>query len=108
MDKDSAAYCNSVVFLPLVDAPVYFGYVGYHQFYFGVFGLYVVAFGLVWFGFLLVAALDGLAGAGALCVLAGPSQSNKGIQRRSSERRCTKTVEMLQSQMYTVQQDAEM
>jgi hypothetical protein len=35
--------CSTVV------ASGYFGYMGYHQFYLGVLGLYVVAFGFVWF-----------------------------------------------------------
>jgi hypothetical protein len=30
MVKDSATHCNTVVFHPIVDAPVYFGYMGYH------------------------------------------------------------------------------
>jgi hypothetical protein len=45
MVKDSAACCNAVFFPPTVVAPGYFGYVGYHQFYLGVLGLHVVAFG---------------------------------------------------------------
>jgi hypothetical protein len=49
------------VFLPTVVASGYFGYVGYHQFYLGVLGLHVVAFGL-----LVVAALNVLVGAGVL------------------------------------------
>jgi hypothetical protein len=47
--KDSAARCNAVFFPPIVVASGYFGYVGYHQFYLGVLGLHVVAFGFVWF-----------------------------------------------------------
>jgi hypothetical protein len=46
MARDSAAHCNAVFFPPIVVAS---GYVGYHQFYLGVRGLHVVAFGFVWF-----------------------------------------------------------
>jgi hypothetical protein len=49
MVKDSAAHCNAVFLPPIVFASVYFGNVGYHQFYLGVLGLHVVAFGFVWF-----------------------------------------------------------
>jgi hypothetical protein len=48
MVKDSAAHCNAVFFPPIVVASRYFGYVGYHLFYLGVFGLHVVVFGFVW------------------------------------------------------------
>jgi hypothetical protein len=49
MVQDSSAHCNVVFFPPIVVASGYFGYVGYHWFYFGVLGLHVVAFGFVWF-----------------------------------------------------------
>jgi hypothetical protein len=49
MVKDFAAHCNAVFFTPIVFVSGYFGYVGYHQFYLGVLGLHVVAFGFVWF-----------------------------------------------------------
>jgi hypothetical protein len=42
--KESAAHINAVFFPPIMVASGYFGYVGYHQFYFGVLGLHVVAF----------------------------------------------------------------
>jgi hypothetical protein len=45
MDQDSAAPCN-VGFPPITVASGYFGYVVCHQFYLGVLGLHVVAFGL--------------------------------------------------------------
>jgi hypothetical protein len=38
-----------VILPPTVVASGYFGYVGYHQFYLGVLGLQVVAFGFVQF-----------------------------------------------------------
>jgi hypothetical protein len=44
MFKDSAAHCNAASFPPIVAASGYFGYVGYHQFYFGVLALHAVAF----------------------------------------------------------------
>jgi hypothetical protein len=49
--KDFAAHCNAGFFPPIVTvfASGYFGYVAYHQFYFGVLGLHVVAFGFLWF-----------------------------------------------------------
>jgi hypothetical protein len=34
MVKDSAAHCNAVFFPPVEVVSRYFGYVGYHQFYF--------------------------------------------------------------------------
>jgi hypothetical protein len=49
MVKDSAAHCNAVFFPPIVVVSGYFGYVCYHQFYLGVLGLNIVAFGFVWF-----------------------------------------------------------
>jgi hypothetical protein len=48
MVKDSAAHCNTVIFPPIVVASDCFSYVGYHRFYFGVFGLHVIAFGFIW------------------------------------------------------------
>jgi hypothetical protein len=45
MVKDSAAHCNAVFFPPIAVASGCFSYVGYHQFYLGVLGLHVVAFG---------------------------------------------------------------
>jgi hypothetical protein len=42
--KESAALCNALFFPPIVVVYGYFGYVGYHQFYFGVLGLHVAAF----------------------------------------------------------------
>jgi hypothetical protein len=47
--KDSPAHSNGVSFPPIVVTFGYFGYVDYHQFYLGVLGLHVVAFGFVWF-----------------------------------------------------------
>jgi hypothetical protein len=47
MVKDPAAHCNAVLFPPIVVASGYFGYVGYHQFYLGISGLHMVAFGFV-------------------------------------------------------------
>jgi hypothetical protein len=47
--KDFAAHCDTVTFLSIVVASGYFGYVGYHQFYLGVLGLHVVAFGFMLF-----------------------------------------------------------
>jgi hypothetical protein len=44
MVKDSAANCNAVFWPPIVIASGYFVYVGYHQFYFGILRLHVVAF----------------------------------------------------------------
>jgi hypothetical protein len=35
-------------FPPIAVASGYFGYVDYHQFYLGVLGLHMVAFGFVW------------------------------------------------------------
>jgi hypothetical protein len=52
--------------LPLV----IFGYVDYHQFYLGVLGLHML---LVFFGLLVVAALNVLAGAGVLLYVGQPS-----------------------------------
>jgi hypothetical protein len=49
MVKDSAGHCNVVFSSPIAVASGYFVYVGYHQFYVGVLGLHVVAFGFVWF-----------------------------------------------------------
>jgi hypothetical protein len=49
MVKDSAAHCNAVFFPLIVVACGYFGYVVYHQFYLGVLGLHMVAFGFVLF-----------------------------------------------------------
>jgi hypothetical protein len=49
MVKDSATHFNAVFFPPTVVASGYFGYVGYHQFYLGVLGLHMIAFGFVWF-----------------------------------------------------------
>jgi hypothetical protein len=49
MVNGSAAHCNAVVFPPIAVASGYFGYVGFQQFYLGVLGLHVVAFGFVWF-----------------------------------------------------------
>jgi hypothetical protein len=49
MVKESAAHCNVVFFLLILVASGYFGYVAYHQFYLGVLGLHMVAFGFVWF-----------------------------------------------------------
>jgi hypothetical protein len=48
MVKDSAAHCDTVTFPPIVAASGYFGDMGYHQFYLGILGLHVVAFGFVW------------------------------------------------------------
>jgi hypothetical protein len=45
VDKYSAAHCNVVYFHLIVIVSGYFGYVGYHQFYLGVLGLHVVAYG---------------------------------------------------------------
>jgi hypothetical protein len=47
--KDSAAHCDAIFFPPTVVASDYFGNVGYHQFYVGVLGLHMIAFGFVWF-----------------------------------------------------------
>jgi hypothetical protein len=47
--KDYAAHCNAVFFPRITVVPGYFGCVGYHQFYLGVFGLHMVAFGFVCF-----------------------------------------------------------
>jgi hypothetical protein len=47
--------------------------VGYHQFYLGVLGLHMVAFGSVWF--VVVAALNVLAGTGVLLCVGRPSWS---------------------------------
>jgi hypothetical protein len=44
MVKDSSAHCNAVFFPPTEVASGYFGYVGYHQFYFGILQLHVAAF----------------------------------------------------------------
>jgi hypothetical protein len=49
MAKDSAAHCNAGFVPPIVVASGYFGYVGYHQFYLGVLGLHMVAYGSLWF-----------------------------------------------------------
>jgi hypothetical protein len=49
MVKDSSACCKSVIFPPIVVSSGYFGFVCYHQFYLGVLGLQVVAFGSVQF-----------------------------------------------------------
>jgi hypothetical protein len=47
--KGSAVHCNAGFIPPVLVTSGYFGYVGYIQFYFGVLGLNVVAFGFVWF-----------------------------------------------------------
>jgi hypothetical protein len=49
MVKDSAAHYNVVFVPPIVVASDYVGYVGYHQFYLGVPGIHMVAFGFVCF-----------------------------------------------------------
>jgi hypothetical protein len=39
MVKDPAAHCNADFFPPIEVASGYFGYVGYHPFYFGCFSV---------------------------------------------------------------------
>jgi hypothetical protein len=70
MVKDSAAHGN-VVFSSYFNCLwLFWFYVGYHQFNFGILRLHVVALDLL--GLLVVAALNVLAGAGILLCVGQP------------------------------------
>jgi signal transduction histidine kinase len=70
MVKDSAAHFNMAFSSYFIFLWLFWFYVGYHQFNFGILQLHVVALDL--FGLLVVAALNVLAGAGILLCVCQP------------------------------------